>query len=39
MRVLEAVSSIPLLIWAIALVGIFGVRDVAVVGRSLSRAS
>jgi peptide/nickel transport system permease protein len=28
MRVLEAVSSIPLLIWAIALVGIFGVRDV-----------
>ena len=27
MRVLEAVSSIPLLIWAIALVGIFGVRD------------
>ncbi len=27
MRVLEAVSSIPLLIWAIALIGIFGVRD------------
>jgi len=27
MRVLEAVSAIPLLIWAIALVGIFGVRD------------
>ena len=26
MRVLEAVSSIPLLIWAIALIGIFGVR-------------
>ncbi len=28
MRVLEAVSAIPILIWAIALVGIFGVKDV-----------
>jgi peptide/nickel transport system permease protein len=28
MRVLEAVSAIPILIWAIALVGIFGVQDV-----------
>jgi peptide/nickel transport system permease protein len=27
MRVLEAVSAIPILIWAIALVGIFGVKD------------
>ncbi len=27
MRVLEAISAIPILIWAIALVGIFGVRD------------
>jgi len=30
MRVLEAVSAIPILIWAIALVGIFGVKDVNV---------
>jgi peptide/nickel transport system permease protein len=30
MRVLEAISAIPILIWAIALVGIVGVRDVAV---------
>jgi peptide/nickel transport system permease protein len=28
MRVLEAVSAIPILIWAIALVGIVGVKDV-----------
>jgi peptide/nickel transport system permease protein len=28
MRVLEAISAIPILIWAIALVGIFGVKDV-----------
>jgi peptide/nickel transport system permease protein len=28
MRVLEAVSAIPILIWAIALIGIFGVKDV-----------
>jgi peptide/nickel transport system permease protein len=28
MRVLEAVSAIPILIWAIALVGIIGVKDV-----------
>jgi peptide/nickel transport system permease protein len=28
MRVLEAVSAIPVLIWAIALVGILGVRDI-----------
>jgi len=27
MRVLEAVSAIPILIWAIALIGIFGVKD------------
>jgi peptide/nickel transport system permease protein len=29
MRVLEAISAIPILIWAIALVGIFGVKNVA----------
>src|SRR5271156_4071967 len=29
MRVLEAIAAIPILIWAIALVGIFGVKDVA----------
>jgi peptide/nickel transport system permease protein len=27
MRVLEAISAIPILIWSIALVGIFGVKD------------
>jgi peptide/nickel transport system permease protein len=27
MRLLEAISAIPILIWAIALVGIFGVKD------------
>jgi peptide/nickel transport system permease protein len=30
MRFLEAVSAIPVLIWAIALVGIFGIREVRI---------
>jgi peptide/nickel transport system permease protein len=35
MRILDAMASIPLLIWAIALVGILGVGDVHVAGLTL----
>ncbi|MBV9824862.1 MAG: ABC transporter permease [Alphaproteobacteria bacterium] len=39
MRVLEAVSAIPILIWAIALVGIFGVKDAHIGPVTISNAT